>query len=88
MDTFVESQALLAVLAGDDEQARNVLADMTPSERRALMEGARKLGEFADDSNWCVDCHAFLTGRNIVTRMGAFGKARQRWCADCYDQHG
>lgn len=48
---FVESNALLALLDGDEDGATDRVLDMFPGERRRLAEVARALAVLCDDIN-------------------------------------
>lgn len=45
---YIESNAILAMQAGDVEEVRRLVADLLPNERRALAEAAENLAELCN----------------------------------------
>jgi len=82
MTAFLESEALLAVAAGDDTRAIDLMRRLTGTERATLGSAARRLAEIADPANYCVGCDKFVPVAEGVTRMNGRG-VRGRWCEPC-----
>ena len=80
---FVETEALVACLASDDQAALAVIGNMHISERRALKNAADRLAELADPWNWCPGCHQYapLRGRRLVF----LSQGRFRWHSSCHE---
>jgi hypothetical protein len=53
---YAETEALLAVMNGDEEEALRLVDELLPGERAALVKHLRKLAHIADDTQRCVEC--------------------------------
>lgn len=51
MANFAESQVFELILEGDIEQARKIVADMFPGEKRQVREVLEKYEELLDETN-------------------------------------
>jgi hypothetical protein len=67
---FQESEALLAVIADDEDRAMEILAEMSPTERDTLRVQATRLASLA--WKWCSRCEQPIRpGQQTGNRMGS-----------------
>ena len=51
MTRFLESEALLAVIRGEEEEAERLVAQMLPNERRELAQACNVLNDLARNTH-------------------------------------
>jgi hypothetical protein len=79
---YVETDALLAVMRGDVDEARRLVdGEMMPGERAALLGHLRELVFLVDDRNRCEGCgEPVRPTEGISVGLGA----RTIWCRPCH----
>jgi hypothetical protein len=79
---YVETDALLAVIRGDVEEARRLVdEEMMPGERAALLGHLHELAFLVDDRNRCQGCGEPVRARDgISIGLGS----REIWCRPCH----
>lgn len=83
MTGYAESDALLALLAEDDDSAHAIVASLLPNERETLAQAAHHLGLIAD-GNVCRVCAKPVAGGENCVALG-IAEPRQRYHVDCYE---
>lgn len=81
---YAEADALLALLAGDQERALELVAQLLPGERLALRDAARHLADIADPGSYCPGCHRYVPAGEAA---GGYLHAGDRWCRGCWPAH-
>lgn len=82
--SFAETEALLAVMSEDDDEALRILDDMLPGERRALVGHLSHLSYLADDRLRCPRCGQPAEPLGSVS-VGHLGGPRRQWHRSCLD---
>jgi hypothetical protein len=82
---FAETEALLAILEEDEDEALRILDDMLPGERRWLINRLDRLSLLADDTQRCPRCRKFVDLTGCVSRMNFNTGERDNWHRDCLD---
>lgn len=81
---YVETEALLAMMRGDRDEALRLVDEMLPNERASLSAAACALATFADSRNRCPGCDRFVPLTEAIT-VGLLGP-RELWHRSCRDE--
>lgn len=77
---FAETEALLAVLDGDEDLAEAIVRHMLPGERQALARASIVLSDICESR--CIVCDECVTlggpRGNVATYVGGFGSGGPR----------
>ncbi len=83
---WLETEALLAVMSEDEDEALRILDEMLPGERRAFVEHLDRLSLLADDTQRCQGCGKLADPLASVSRVSiGFGRSREHWHRECLD---
>jgi hypothetical protein len=81
---YAETEALLAVLREDEDEALRIVDDMLPGERRRFVEQLDRLSLLADDTQRCPGCNRPTDPRSSVSVGQLFGP-RRHGHSECLD---
>lgn len=79
---YAETEALLAMLNDDEDEALRILGEMYPRERRALVEKLDRLSLLAEDRFRCPRCRKPVEPISSVS-VGHLGEPRAQWHREC-----
>lgn len=81
---YTETEALIAVMRGDEAEALRLTDEMTRTERMELLRHAEDLVTYLNPGNRCRGCDRFLRWNEGVTVGPA--SPRIRYCAGCNER--
>lgn len=84
---YLETEALLAVMNGDEEEALRIIdEEMSPRERRTFIDQLDRLSLLADDTQRCPRCKKLVDPLASVSRISVgFGSPREHFHRECLD---
>ena len=90
-EQFAESGALLAIIAGNEDRAIELIKDMLTGERLHLHEAAERLAALAHPGNQCPKCGQHVDRGDFRSRrVGVTSTDRrygtQWWHGTCYEE--
>jgi hypothetical protein len=80
---FVETEALIALMRDEPDEAQQIIDEMMPGERHALAAAATELGRRADDRYRCPGCGDWIERHEPRESVGLGGRNLQDWHPAC-----
>jgi hypothetical protein len=79
---YAETEALIAVMSEDEDEALRILDDMLPGERRRFVDQLDRLSLLADDTQRCPRCRKLVDPLASVMRASV---GTGQWHRDCLE---
>lgn len=83
---YIETNALLAVMNGNDDEALKLVDELLPGERANLVKHLSRLSALADDRYRCRGCGQTTANNRASTVIysGYLGGPRAAWHRECH----